>query len=503
MDTQKIIDFIVACNTELKPMYSWKEEDLKKLSPEALQKVLANRIKMCSDLAKHYEMTKLIKEEQSPYISLSWTKPKQTKIYRTITLYPSDKKWDEIIKKIKSDKNVALDIFADEQRHEDGYEEWGETDPGPEEEQLNYLKIKTNVKENLVKEEEDEKGDEEETKKKKSEPAKSDSNKRYKAEIDLVVVPTSTTVDKAVEALGDVNNYGIYISNLKNTKAGLKKAMDDHFGPSVPMVKRGLEKKLGKTFPPKSKQSIDDFIKSFVKTPNILYYHVDGNKIVFPTNENPPIVNTKAIIKTVMDNAKIKYKLEDQEVMETLSEHFLKVRKFQKLIKEVLNSKEDNAAKWDKLDLKQKEEALLSVDDDNGPEYADTYANEPWNQIPEHITNLINLKILNQINEKLDLSKKTKLDKAWNLYLGNNDITPDELSKKLKITKENANKLILFCSEKKKHMFNKLNENNDSLFKIDPKLAYKIYNYLVKEVPEIKNKFATELNFFHEINKVL
>ncbi len=48
---QKKIDFIVACNTELKPKDQWKEEDLKNLAPNKLDRVVTNRVNMLPSTA--------------------------------------------------------------------------------------------------------------------------------------------------------------------------------------------------------------------------------------------------------------------------------------------------------------------------------------------------------------------------------------------------------------------------------------------------------------------
>lgn len=53
---------------------------------------------------------------------------------------------------------------------------------------------------------------------------------------------------------------------------------------------------------------------------------------------------------------------------------------------------EYNEAKiWDSLSIDQREELLSSVDDDLGPDLADEYAEEDWTNIPDVITNRIDL----------------------------------------------------------------------------------------------------------------
>ena len=46
---------------------------------------------------------------------------------------------------------------------------------------------------------------------------------------------------------------------------------------------------------------------------------------------------------------------------------------------------------WGALTVNQREDALLSVDDDMGPDFADEYAESDWLKIPDSITNRIDL----------------------------------------------------------------------------------------------------------------
>jgi hypothetical protein len=46
---------------------------------------------------------------------------------------------------------------------------------------------------------------------------------------------------------------------------------------------------------------------------------------------------------------------------------------------------------WDSLSIDQREELLLSIDDDLGPDLANVYAEEDWKDIPEAIQSRINL----------------------------------------------------------------------------------------------------------------
>ena len=46
---------------------------------------------------------------------------------------------------------------------------------------------------------------------------------------------------------------------------------------------------------------------------------------------------------------------------------------------------------WQSMTNAQKEEALLAVDDDLGPDLADEYSSEEWLRIPDVVTNRIDL----------------------------------------------------------------------------------------------------------------
>ena len=57
-----------------------------------------------------------------------------------------------------------------------------------------------------------------------------DGMKQIKVQYDLAIQPTD--IDKALDALDNIDNYGIYAQNLRNPEA-IKKA----FGPSIPAQK--------------------------------------------------------------------------------------------------------------------------------------------------------------------------------------------------------------------------------------------------------------------------
>ena len=138
-----------------------------------------------------------------------------------------------------------------------------------------------------------------------------------KVSYDLVLTPEGT-IDNTIKALEDISNYGIYVSNIRNTatnKATINKALEDYFGPGNPAKKKSIEKQKGTPFPTKTKQAMDDFTKQFTSKPQLVSYVVKGNSLVFPQNDNPTKDLTKKIIKTVLDNAGIKFKLSEKEAI--------------------------------------------------------------------------------------------------------------------------------------------------------------------------------------------
>lgn len=136
-----------------------------------------------------------------------------------------------------------------------------------------------------------------------------------KVSYNLVLTPNIVTVDEVVKALENIDNYGAYISNLRNTGVNVNKEVEAHFGPSQRFTKLKLEKERGKPFPPKTKQAIDDFIKTLNSKPNLLNWKVEGDTIIFPPDKNPTKKVTQNIIDTVLGNANIDYNISEKEVM--------------------------------------------------------------------------------------------------------------------------------------------------------------------------------------------
>ena len=145
---------------------------------------------------------------------------------------------------------------------------------------------------------------------------------REQAKLDLKLIPTNSSIEDTINAFEDSNNYGEYLSNARN-KRSVEDAILQHFGPSVPVKKRALEKKLGKKFPIKTKQAMDDLIKSLESSIDIVSYEDRGDYILFPSDKNESKSYLKNVIKTVMGNAGIQYKLQE---FEDLSEYSEKTR---------------------------------------------------------------------------------------------------------------------------------------------------------------------------------
>lgn len=154
-----------------------------------------------------------------------------------------------------------------------------------------------------------------------------------KAKYDIVVTPEGS-IDDVVKAFNNIDNYGIYISNIRNTglnKVEINKAIDDYFGPNIPAKRKSIEKQTGKKFPVKTKQAIDDFIKTFKSKPNLLKFTPKDDTLIFPQKSNPSKDLTKRIIKTVLDNAGIEYDVEEKETLDET--------RLTQLVREVLSRK--------------------------------------------------------------------------------------------------------------------------------------------------------------------
>ena len=138
---------------------------------------------------------------------------------------------------------------------------------------------------------------------------------REQVNYDVVVTPKGVSVEDTVKALETLDNYGMYVSNMRN-KSSIQKAIEDHFGPVIPAKRKKMERDQGFLFPVKTKTSIDDFVKSHTSKPTLLKYKVKDDTIVFPKSGNPAKDLTKKIIDVVMKSAKIDYSVADKEAVD-------------------------------------------------------------------------------------------------------------------------------------------------------------------------------------------
>jgi hypothetical protein len=138
---------------------------------------------------------------------------------------------------------------------------------------------------------------------------------REQVNYDIVVTPNGVSVEDTVKALETLDNYGMYVSNMRN-KSSIQKAIEDHFGPIIPAKRKKMERDQGFPFPIKTKTSIDDFVKSHTSKPTLLKYKVKDDTIIFPKSGNPAKDLTKKIIDVVMKSAKVDYSIVDKEAVD-------------------------------------------------------------------------------------------------------------------------------------------------------------------------------------------
>jgi hypothetical protein len=89
--------------------------------------------------------------------------------------------------------------------------------------------------------------------------------------------------------------------------------MEEFFGPSSPRAKQAIEKQTGVKFPIKTKAAIDDFIKNRAGKPNLVFYDIVDDTLVFPNTKNTSKGRTQSIVATVLDNAGINYTIKQKE----------------------------------------------------------------------------------------------------------------------------------------------------------------------------------------------
>lgn len=146
----------------------------------------------------------------------------------------------------------------------------------------------------------------------------------------VLTIKAPHTIQDAIQAFKNIDNYGIYVSSMRGRKV-TDKDMEAHFGPSSPRLKAALEKERGKPFPIKTKQAIDDFVKAGVKNPDIVNYDIEGDTLVFSVEKNLQRNKLKNVIDTVLTTAGIDYKLRPSTEG--------KKQKLKKIVSEVLIKK--------------------------------------------------------------------------------------------------------------------------------------------------------------------
>ena len=190
-----------------------------------------------------------------------------------------------------------------------------------------------------------------------------EEGKSTRLTVDHDTTISTPDTEKAIAALKNIDNYGIYISNMRN-KSSVEKAIETYFGNMdsegkkiAPSKKASIEKQRGEKFPVKTKQAIDDFVKSLTSTPTLLSYDTKGNKIIFPKDKNPSIETTKKIIKTVMDTAGVDFKFVTEK--DSIKEN--KERELRLLIREEIKSIiNENVPSFDDLEY-----AIIQHEKDN------------------------------------------------------------------------------------------------------------------------------------------
>jgi hypothetical protein len=133
---------------------------------------------------------------------------------------------------------------------------------------------------------------------------------------DVVIIPKGkSTITDLVTALEDSDNYGIYLSNLRNVNKFIQDEFTKHFGTPA-------QRRTGK-FPIYTSDSAMNWLKDLFKDETkidaktkkvilskILNYNINGDKIVItPTKENPKAA-IKSKLDTILGNAGVNYSIQ-------------------------------------------------------------------------------------------------------------------------------------------------------------------------------------------------
>ena len=142
--------------------------------------------------------------------------------------------------------------------------------------------------------------------------AEATPSNREQVDYDIILTPKDVSVEDTIKALENIDNYGIYISNLSNNDPKMRKAKEAYFGTPA---ERRVKANQGK-FPEFTNASNLAFIKAFNSKSTLLKYKVKDDTIVFPKSGNPSKNLTKKMIDVVMKNAKIDYSVADKEAVD-------------------------------------------------------------------------------------------------------------------------------------------------------------------------------------------
>jgi hypothetical protein len=184
--------------------------------------------------------------------------------------------------------------------------------------------------------------------------------------VDNNVTIITPDTEAAIAALKNIDNYGIYITSMRN-QPHVNKAMEIYFGNMdangkkiSPATKGSIEKQRGEKFPTKTKDAMDTFVKSLTSKTSLLNYDVKGDKIIFPKDKNPSIETTKKIVKTVMNNAKVDFKFEGDKPTKKATKES-KEKELRLLIREEIKSIiNENVPSFDDLEY-----AIIQHEKDN------------------------------------------------------------------------------------------------------------------------------------------
>ena len=134
---------------------------------------------------------------------------------------------------------------------------------------------------------------------------------------DIIVSPKGeTTMADLVAALEDSDNYGMYLSNLRNVNNFIQDEFTKHFGTPV-------QRRTGKAENIYTKDNEIAFLKGLFRDETkinaktrktilskILNYNISGDKItITPTKENPKAA-IKSKLDTILGNAGVEYSIQ-------------------------------------------------------------------------------------------------------------------------------------------------------------------------------------------------